>query len=443
MNRASSLSSNFSFGIVYALVLILASIPLAPHRLTAQDAEPLAATQEEAAVEARTSDVVALFKGEGEAARIFSEDFLAAIPPEQVAEIIYQISSQFGPIQALESIEDMANYSARITLRFERALGRGTIMLNPDAPHLIEGLVLDEFTALDDSMEKIESELRSLPGQVSLYFGPLDGTAPRLEIEPNASLAVGSAFKLYVLSALARKVETGEARWEDIWRLKRSSFPSGMTHTWPTDTPMTLQSMAILMVSISDNTTSDALIDYLGEAQVVREMIASGHAQPGLNQPFLTTRQMFALKAGEEALLEAYRAASREGKYELLHAIQGKEIAQSDIERAFSNGPAALDIEWFASAHDLRRLLAHMPRDASQTMLDIMAVDPAVGRPVFRQYPQVYFKGGSEPGVLNLTWLLRNAQGWHVLAMTWNNPDDLLDEQRFEELAQRLLSLPG
>ena len=40
-------------------------------------------------------------------------------------------------------------------------------------------------------------------------------------------------------------------------------------------------------------------------------------------------------------------------------------------------------------------------------------------------------KGGSEPGVLNLTWLVRNRAGtWHVVTGSWNNPAAPLEEHR-------------
>ena len=52
------------------------------------------------------------------------------------------------------------------------------------------------------------------------------------------------------------------------------------------------------------------------------------------------------------------------------------------------------------------------------------------------------FKGGSEPGVLNLSWLLRaQAGGWYAVAATWNDPEQTLDEARFVGLASRALFL--
>ena len=71
-----------------------------------------------------------------------------------------------------------------------------------------------------------------------------------------------------------------------------------------------------------------------------------------------------------------------------------------------------------------------------------MAINTAASPNAETNYAPIYYKGGSEPGVLNFTWLLRSAYGWEVLTMSWNNAEAVLDEARFQRLAQRLLALP-
>jgi hypothetical protein len=52
------------------------------------------------------------------------------------------------------------------------------------------------------------------------------------------------------------------------------------------------------------------------------------------------------------------------------------------------------------------------------------------------------FKGGSEPGVLALTFLLRTkAGGWLALSAGWNDPKAPLDELRFQTLISRAVAL--
>jgi hypothetical protein len=71
-----------------------------------------------------------------------------------------------------------------------------------------------------------------------------------------------------------------------------------------------------------------------------------------------------------------------------------------------------------------------------------MAVSPSMSDAKRADWSYIGFKGGSEPGVLNLTWLLQDKNGeWRVLAMSWNNPDAVVEPATFELLAQRILSL--
>jgi hypothetical protein len=54
----------------------------------------------------------------------------------------------------------------------------------------------------------------------------------------------------------------------------------------------------------------------------------------------------------------------------------------------------------------------------------------------------VGFKGGSEAGVLNLSFLLRREDGaWFAVAATWNDPTAAVDEARLIALTSRLLAL--
>ena len=53
-------------------------------------------------------------------------------------------------------------------------------------------------------------------------------------------------------------------------------------------------------------------------------------------------------------------------------------------------------------------------------------------------WKSVAFKGGSEPGVMNLTFLLeRKDSRWFALSVTWNDSDKPLAEDRLIELAQK------
>lgn len=438
-----------------ALSLVIA-LPLALSPLQAQAVAQDQMNEVASPLDNRATDVLSLVQGQVEPEVVFAPQFLAAVPPAQFKALTDQLVAQFGEPISVENLQAFGPYKAAFDLRFERGIGKIEMALQPAEPFRISELLIRRVDPLTDDIAAIEAELRALPGEVGVYFGPLDGSNPRLAINADVQFAIGSTFKLYVLSALAREVDDkgNDKYWDSVISLgtdlclsppceaEGRSFPSGITQEWPAPTPVTLQTAATLMISISDNTATDTLIEYLGEERIVKEMIESGHSKPELNQPFLTTRQMFALKAGGDSMVEAYRNADLEMRYELTWEAAEADIVQDDVERAFAGGPYALDIEWFASPHDLRRLWVRFPDTKWKTERKILQINPSALSTFFSQYPKIYYKGGSQPGVLNFTWLMEDVAGqMHVLTMSWNNPDAALQEERFEVLAQRLFSL--
>ena len=99
-------------------------------------------------------------------------------------------------------------------------------------------------------------------------------------------------------------------------------------------------------------------------------------------------------------------------------------------------------VEWFASAADLARVMDWLRRNGDETTHGILAISPGMPRPAAAPYGYIGFKGGSEPGVINLTWLVRNNAGvWHAVTGSWNNPAAPVEEGRFIALIARALPL--
>jgi len=212
---------------------------------------------------------------------------------------------------------------------------------------------------------------------------------------------------------------------------------------WPKGAPMTLHTLASLMISISDNTATDQLIKVLGRARILRLMKDSGHTDPAANDPFLTTRELFVLKTWGREALDQWRAGPSAENVPLVALLGSANPTLDEVNAAFAHGPKALDIEWFAAPADLARLFAHMRKTAAPEAFRIMAINPSATDAILANWRYIGYKGGSEPGVLNLTWLLTDKQGrdW-VLTLGWNNPAAVLDEGKLEAIAQRILLLP-
>lgn len=425
------------------LALALAFAPAAP--AGAQDAPAPARAEAQTALEARADQVVDLINARIEPGEIFTEGFRAAVADEQIKTLSASFTAQFGRAVDVALLNPREGTRAALEIRFERGLAKGGIAIAPAEGNRINEL---RFTAIDavavegDTPEAIAADLAALPGQKNAWFGPLDEGTPLIRYNPEWPLALGSTFKLYILAALAEDVKAGRRKWSDVVPLTEKSYPSGQMQDWPKGAPVTLHTLASLMISISDNTATDQLIATLGRKRILKAMADSGHANPAANDPFLTTREMFAIKAGGAARIEAWRSGERPVRAALLDALAATTPTLDEVAAAFGGGPKAIDIEWFASPKDLARLMLHLRRTGDPKVFEIMAINPSASQAVRANWAYIGFKGGSEPGVLNYTWLLTDKQGrdW-ALTLGWNNPAAVIDRAPLDAIAQRILLL--
>lgn len=342
----------------------------------------------------------------------FAPSFKAQVPIMHIKQILFQLHLQVGELKEIK--EEGAKY----LIIFEHGIIPTHISL--DNQNRIQGLFFEAIRKDLGGLEEILPHFRELPGEVSLLV--LRDGEELLSLNSHKVLAVGSTFKLAVLAALRDQINRGNLSWSTLIQLKEEhkTLPSGILQDWPTDSPLTLHTLASLMISISDNTATDALIGVLGR-EPLKEI--SPH-----NRPFLSTREAFILKnpANQDVLLE-YREAGEEGKRSILQAIS--DLPPIPID-AF-NDVRAIDIEWFFSAWELVSLMA-MVGD-----LPLMAINPGIAKG--EDWAYIAYKGGSEPGVLNFTTLLEGFCGHQYLVIaTWND-EKIIDELEFISLYSSLL----
>jgi beta-lactamase class A len=389
----------------------------------------------------------------------FTAGFLAAAPPDQTIPSLQQFASSNGPF-TLESFRSPPTDTTAVAALRGSGGGRFVLSISVEAaaPHRIAGLLVQPDTAGSatptpaplGSWDELDGQLATLAPQVSFLAAELTaaGCAPIHALDPDQELALGSAFKLYVLGELAHQVQQGTANWDEQLAIRDDlqSLPSGKMQDEPAGTLHTLREYAEQMISISDNTAADHLLARLGRENVEAFQAELGHSAPQLNVPFLSTREMFALKLVVTPEQQAaYIAASADERRTLLTTLVAP--LQPTLAQAASwTTPRAIDsIEWFASANDLCRAMAQLRALAAEPGLEplsaILAINPGI--PFDPQtWSYVGFKGGSEPGVLNLTWLLQRADGrWFVLTVGLNDPEQPLDENAAIQLLQATIGL--
>lgn len=383
----------------------------------------------------------------------FSSGFLAQVPVASIRGLFAQLAVS-APFDLFAIEEEISPHALVAVVRDARGhfwrIDLETVATEGDR---IGGLLLAPAGDVDpalDTWEELEPALKALAPKVS--YLEADVTNQSCEqvrgISANASLALGSAFKLYVLASLAREVEAGRRSWSERLAVKEDwkSLPSGTMHTVAAGTEYTLQHYAEQMISISDNTATDHLMHALGRAEV-EKVVGAFHQEPGKTLPFLTTRELFILKlmltAQEQ---QQYVDASIDVRRGLLEqyasrnpwTFQGSWGAPRRIE----------DLEWFASPEDLCRLLVELKRlgEAPVTAPVFSALSINQGVPAAPGLFQfVGFKGGSEPGVLNLTWLVQrsNDHRWRVVTLGVNDSTHPIDMTRAFYLATAARALAG
>ena len=410
-------------------------------------------TADSTTLDRRVAQVAALVSGKAvEPTELFAPSFLAAVPPERMRLIVQQLLSQLGPVTSTGVTERTSEFAGKWRFTHEKGYATPvTISIEPAAPHRVVGLVFAPPTRLAGSLDDIAAELRTLPGQVSFLVARVDdapGASPvaLAQLEPARSLAIGSAFKLWILAALVRDIEAGQRRWEDVVRLDsaRRSLPSGVLHSWPHGTPMTVQALASLMISQSDNTATDELLHLVGREKVEAMLRTTGHSTPERNVPFLSTRELFAFKSpAGRPLATRYLDGDVGARRAVLAEIA--RLPQASIVPDIAT-PGAIDrLEWFASSEDLAGVMTwlrdHTTSAKAAPARALLAINPGLGIDR-RAWPYAGFKGGSEPGVLDLTLLLRDAEGrWVVCTATWNDSAKDVDTTRLAALVQRAIEL--
>ena len=426
--------------ILASFALLIVSVPgiaaaQTPPAATAPAADP--------SLTVRSHELIGIVSGTGDFSGYFAPSFHAALPKEKWDAIVVSMTGQMGKPLAIDRLTAVTPFSANLRVRFERGVVNAQIAIDPAPPHQVVGLLFTGPEMAGDTLDKLAADIRALPGTTGLGIYALGEGAPRLVagIAPDKAMPLGSAFKLWVLGELAREVSAGERKWSDVVAIGPASLPSGITQNWPPGSPVTIQTLATLMISISDNTATDTLVSLEGE-QLDRFVTQAG--VPRL-APVLTTRQMFALKSPANADLATQWATSLapSARRTLLDGNAARLRTTPVDPMMFAGKPTKVDtLEWFASPAETAGILDWLRKQGGETPLSLLAINPGIDPTTRGKFDYVGFKGGSEPGVVTLNFLVRRKDGrWLAIAAGWHRNDAGVEENRLIMLMTRALVL--
>ena len=279
--------------------------------------------------------------------------------------------------------------------------------------------------------------LASMPGTTGFVFAEIteDGPIERFGVNSNQRFAVGSTFKLFILGTLVEQINAGQRLAEDVAHLRAAWVgpPNSELAGWPLGSPVTLHTLALKMISISDNTATDHLLFILGRKEIERQMAVMGHAHPAWNTPLLSTREMTLLRNKAMGLpAREYQSLNLAAKRAFLenHCAGPADYAALDFDTS------AFELaEWYCTPLDMSHALAWIERETvtgqpAAEIRAILAVDPKLDHNP-GDWPFVGFKGGSEDRLLAGNWLLQHRRGtWYTLHVFCNSPaQDITTEQ--------------
>uniref|UniRef100_UPI002457EC87 serine hydrolase n=1 Tax=Nocardia brasiliensis TaxID=37326 RepID=UPI002457EC87 len=293
-----------------------------------------------------------------------------------------------------------------------------------------------EIDTLDTSVtswDEVDEYLTGLVARVSLAAVEIekDGHLRLVHgLDEDALRPTGSAFKLYVAATLGHEVALGNAEWNETLAIRDDwkSLPSGVLHKRPAGEHLTLLTYAEHMMAISDNTAADHLIHRLDRSRIQQTLKSLGHQKPEANFPFLTTRAMFHGKLRHDAGdVKRYLSAPRDERMALINGIEQLPLPSSDPDPDLLGWtePTHIDeIEWFAAPSDICRVFAAL-RGMGQAEIDqVMAHDDAGLNLDAVEFPKVWSKAGSEPGVVALNYLVEsNTKRAFVVSLMMSDPD--------------------
>lgn len=112
--------------------------------------------------------------------------------------------------------------------------------------------------------KRIEAELKSYDGKMSIYADDLKGNV--IQIGAEEKFETASAIKTYILAALFDKVKKGEASLEDMLTYEQKHFVdgSGVVRSFDFGMQLRVKDAATLMIIVSDNNATNMIIDYVG-----------------------------------------------------------------------------------------------------------------------------------------------------------------------------------
>jgi beta-lactamase class A len=290
----------------------------------------------------------------------FDQVFLQQIPAAQLVTTISELNGPTG----LRLVRLTQQSSTQLVAVLRETTSQLTVTMSVDGSGLIDGLLFGphlppapkNWAQLDRRLAELAPDTSFLAAQITN-----DGECSAIhEVAGTTPRPLASMFKLFVLGALAHQIAVGTVKWNQeltVTNLLRSSGSvAGSLQYSPAGTQVTVEEAADKMISISDNTAADMLINLVGRS-AVEAQVRQWSNSASIDDPFLTTRELFLLHYYNYPKLADSYLRVDPGKRASYLSSSVDPLPLSQIEG--STEPRDIDsLEWFASADDICRAFA-------------------------------------------------------------------------------------
>ncbi len=337
--------------------------------------------------------------------------FLSKLPEIKLIGILDSFKKEEGPCVSIEKI-DKSNYLYN-TGKSQRAM-----QIYLDENSRIRGLWFGNTTKYSDQISEVILQLKNLPGMKSLVFIK-NNKHQILGLNEKKRLSVAGSSDLLLIKLLKNKISKTKSKWSQKLKLKKElkSIPGGQLYSWPVGSPITLQTLATMLMGYSDETAFDHLHSFLSRSKIEKES--------KVNRPFLSTSEYYKIKLDGE---DKYLKLSLKEKYKHLQKLKSKKMTPHKKSENFSK------LGWFFSTTELCHLMNEVK--------DLSLSEVNKGFAQFERYSYSSFKMGRAPGVLQYTQFFtsKTSKDSFCLSVTWNNPKGEITPSKIDALFGRVLS---
>jgi hypothetical protein len=171
-----------------------------------------------------------------------------------------------------------------------------------------------------------------------------------------------------------------------------------------------------------------------------------GNRTESKSLPFLSTLEMFKLKwAIPPAETQNYVLKNYAGRLSSLESLKQVPRNQVGTNGVDLEKPTLVDkLEWFATTPENCKAMFWLASQNSDQIRAVLSKNVPILKNVGSTQSHWAFagyKGGSEPGVLNMTFLLESKKGHRAcLAMSWNNEAHKVSQNRFMDVVRKTLN---